>query len=306
MGPGGEGPRAPRYHTPVAEPNRRTQRLRRLAVFLLGAALVLASLHALSRAVIYPGCRVAFPAEAELARRFPEARLVRYPAADGLQLAGALFQRPLPADAPAPARPLLVHFHGNAESAAQNLPFAADLFARGLDVFLPEYRGYGGLPGRPTEDGLYADAEGALDALLAAGIPPEHIVLFGRSLGSGVAAEAALRRPAGRLILVSPYTSMTDMGRLVAGPLARLAVPDRYDTLAKLPQLRIPVVIVHGTRDNVVPVRMGRSLAAALPGARFHEIAGADHNFIPGLEEILVQEALAAVAPSASSGHRLR
>ncbi|HYH47114.1 MAG TPA: alpha/beta hydrolase [Thermoanaerobaculia bacterium] len=269
-------------------------RLRRIlpaAAALLGAALLIGSLHALSRSMIYPGGRVALPSEPELARRFPAARLLRYQTADGLALAGALFQQAGPAD---PPRPVLVHFHGNGESAAQNLPFAAGLFERGLDVFLPEYRGYGGMPGRPTEDGLYADGEAALDALLAAGVAPERIVLLGRSLGSGVAAEMALRRPVGRLILVSPFTSMTDMGRLIAGPLARFAVPDRYDTLAKLPRLRLPVVIVHGTRDQVVPVRMGRALAAALPGARYIEIPEADHNLIPGLEEILVREALAA------------
>ncbi len=265
----------------------RTRRIFAAAVALLGAVLLIGSLHAFARTLIYPGSTVPFPAEADLARQFPAARLLRYPAADGLPLAGVLFRRSGPAGT---ARPVLVHFHGNAESAAQNLPFAADLFARGLDVFLPEYRGYGGLPGRPSEAGLYADAEGALDALLAAGAAAEDVVLLGRSLGSGVAAEMALRRPARRLILVSPYTSMTDMGRLIAGPLARFAVPDRFDTLAKLPRLRLPVTIVHGTRDQVVPVRMGRALAAALPGARFHEIPQADHNFIPGLEEILLRE----------------
>jgi fermentation-respiration switch protein FrsA (DUF1100 family) len=237
-----------------------------------------------ARSLIYPGSPVAFPPD--LASRVPGARLLRYRSADGTRLAGALLQS---AD---PAGPVAIYFHGNAESAAQGLSWAGTLVRNVIDVFLPEVRGYGGLDGRPTEKHLYADGEAALDALRAAGIPPERTVLLGRSLGSGIAVELALRRPCRQLLLVSPYTTMVDMGRLMVGPIALLVVPDRYDSLSKIGRLRVPVVILHGTRDEVIPVQMGRALAAAAPGARYIEVPEAGHNDFPGLEERLVREIL--------------
>lgn len=247
-------------------------------VVLFVLVLLTGCLRLLSRSMMYPGSPVPFPPEADLARRFPQARLVDYQAADGAQLKGALFQRP------GSQAPLVIHFHGNAESAAQNLDFAEELFDHGLDVFLAEYRGFGGLPGSPTESNLYADGEGALQALQAAGIPPERIVLLGRSLGTGIATELAVRHPCRQLVLVSPCTSMVDMGKLIAGPLANFAVADRYDNLTKIRRVRCPVTILHGTRDEVIPVRMGRTLAAAA-GTELIEVPEASHNSFPGLEE---------------------
>lgn len=234
--------------------------------------------------MIYPGSPVPFPSTADLARRYPAARLLEYRSVDGISLQGALVP------AADPAAPVAVYFHGNAESAAQNLPFAAEMARRGLGVFLAEYRGYAGLPGSPTEDGLYADGEAAIDAVLATGVPAERLVLVGRSLGSGVATEMALRRPCALLVLISPYTSMVEMGKQIAGPAASLMVPDRYDNLSKLARVPAPVVILHGARDNVVPVTMGRELAAAVPSATYVEIPAASHNDFPGLEELVERE----------------
>ena len=247
------------------------------------------SLHRFARSMIYPGSPVPFPSAEDLARRLPTARLIDYRSADGIALRGALVR----AD---PEAPVAVYFHGNAESAAQNLPFAADLASRGISVFLAEYRGFGGLQGEPTEDGLYADGEAAVDAVLATGTPPERLLLIGRSLGSGVATELALRKPAALLVLISPYTSMVDMGKGIAGPAASLAVPDRYDNLGKIARVRCPVVILHGDRDDVIPVTMGRKLAAAAPGITYVEVVGASHNDFPGLEELVVREVGKSIA----------
>src|SRR5215213_10791081 len=122
------------------------------------------ALHRFARSMIYPGSPVPFPRAEELARRLPTARLIEYRSADGIALQGVL----VPASDP--AAPVAVYFHGNAESAAQNFPFAVDLASHGISVFLAEYRGYGGLDGVPTEDGLYADGEAAVDAVFAAGV----------------------------------------------------------------------------------------------------------------------------------------
>lgn len=251
---------------------------------VLGAVLMFGSFHWFARSVIYPGSPVPFPRAEELARRLPGARLLDYRSSDGIALRGVLVP------AVDPAAPVAVYFHGNAESAAQNLPFAMDLAGRGVGVFLAEYRGFGGLEGTPTEDGLYADGDAAVGAVRAAGAPPERLVLIGRSLGSGVATELAVRHPCALLVLISPYTSIVDMGKIIAGPAATLAVPDRYDNLAKLPRVRCPVVILHGTRDEIIPVRMGRALAKAVPGATLVEVPEASHNDFPGLEELAARE----------------
>jgi pimeloyl-ACP methyl ester carboxylesterase len=248
------------------------------AAIVLLVPLIL--LRLIARPLIYPGSPVAFPRDLE--SRFPGARLLRYASADGTQLEGALFP------AGEPGAPVAVYFHGNAESAAQGLSWAEPLRRKNIGLFLPEVRGFGGVAGRPTEQHLYADGEAALATLRAQGVPPKRTILLGRSLGTGLAVELALRHPCEQLILVSPYTSMTDLGRTLVGPLAPLLVPDRYDNLAKIARLRTPVVILHGTRDEVIPVRMGRELAAAGKGVRFIEVPEAMHNEFPGLEELVL------------------
>jgi uncharacterized protein len=256
------------------------------AVFLLLAVI---GLRLFARAMIYPGSPAAFPRDLE--RRIPGAALLSYHSSDGTKLEGALLH------SDDPGGPVAVYFHGNAESSAQALSWAGTFTRNGIGLFLPEVRGFGGLPGRPTEKHLYEDVDAALEALRAAGIGPERTILLGRSLGTGLAVELALRQPCAKLILVSPYTSMVDLGRLTAGPLAPLVIPDRYDSLSKIGRVRMPIVILHGTRDEVIPVRMGRALAAAAPGARLIEVPEAKHNEFPGLEELLIREIKQEIKP---------
>ena len=238
-----------------------------------------------ARTVIFPGSPFGFP---------PDASLVRYTSKDGVALAAA-FIRSGRADAP-----VVVYFHGNAESAGQNLPLARELAARGIDTLLPEYRGYGGLPGSPSEAGLCADGEAALEALARAGVPPERTVLVGRSLGTGLAMELACRRPYRRVLLISPYTSLVDLGRPIVGPLAPLLVPDRFDSLAKAARLSCPLTVVHGTRDGVIPFAMGERLAGAVRGARFVPVEGAGHNDIPDVAGTIASEVEAGLTGSGS------
>jgi fermentation-respiration switch protein FrsA (DUF1100 family) len=230
------------------------------------------------------------PEEIELSRRIPNARLVAYGTAGGLSSKGIVVRAGLAPDA------RVLYFHGNAESAAQNLPLADELARGGIDTFLAEYRGYSGLPGRPSEAGLYQDAEAALDAF-GEGRDSPGVVLVGRSLGSGVAVELASRRPPRLLILVSPYTSLVDMGRSLVGPLAPVLVPDRFDNLSKIAALKCPVVVVHGTRDEVVPFEMGRRLAAAGRNVRFVPLEGRTHNDLPELPRLLLAEIRRAHGP---------
>lgn len=256
----------------------------KLLVLLLGVVLaagLLFFLRSFARVLAYPGSRVALP---EPGPQGPRMRIVDVRTVDGLGLRAAWVSSGVP------GAKVAVFFHGNAESAAQNLPLAAALADGGIDAVLAEYRGYGGQPGRPDEAGLYADGRALLGAVSGSGVTPERLVLVGRSLGTGVAVEMALRTPPSLLVLVSPYTSLPDLGRSLVGPLAPLVVPDRFDNLGKIGRLTCPVVILHGTRDEVVPFRMGTALARAGKGVRLVPLEERTHNDIPDLPALLIGE----------------
>ena len=243
-----------------------------LLAAVAAAVLAVLFLRGFSRWVAYPGSRMPLP---RLAALGAPARLVSVPTAGGLVLQGAFYS------ADPPGAPAVLYFHGNGESAAQNAELALDLARRGISTFLAEYRGYGGMPGRPDEKGLVEDAGAAYAALTSLGVQPGRVVVVGRSLGTGPAVDVALATPPGLLVLVAPYTSFTDLGRGMVGPLAPLLVADRFDTLARIGGVSCPVVILHGTRDEVVPFRMGRRLAeeAARTGraVRFVPLEGVGH-----------------------------
>ena len=192
---------------------------------------------------------------------------------------------------------VVVHFHNNREMAEDSAGIARELVARGLGVVLVEYRGYGASSaGSPTEDGLYADAEAALDLLASRGIGPERIILWGTSLGTGVAAEMARRGRGGRLVLVTPYTSIPDLVTDVAPFVpAGVLVPDHFDTLAKAGAIGIPTVVVHGDADEIVPFRMGERIAGAIHGARLLRVIGGRHGDLWSRAHASLLEAISAL-----------
>ena len=220
------------------------------------------------RAMLFPGDTAPIPAQlpAGVTR-------IDYQASDGQALAGLLLR------AEAADAPTLVYFHGNAESAGRNLDLGLALRQRGCHVFLAEFRGFGGVGGEPTEAGLLLDGEAALVAIEGQlGTPPAQVVLCGRSLGSGVASGLAGRGRGRRVILLSPYTSITDVAsRMVPRPLAWLAVRDRLDSRGALTQRQVPLLVFHGDRDGVVPYPLGKELAAAA-GGELVTLPGVGHN----------------------------
>ena len=196
-------------------------------------------------------------------------------AEDGVRL-GAWF---VPAaGGPLAGRKLVVLFcHGNAGNISDRVTKAELLHRLGLSVLLFDYRGYGTSGGRPSEKGTYRDAEAAWRWLTAARrVPPERIVLYGESLGTAVAVETALRHPPRALILESPFTSVDDMAREVFSPLPmQWVVTFHYDTLSKMPRLGCPVLVLHSSRDEIVPYRMGRRVFEAAPEPKeFLELEG--------------------------------
>ena len=162
---------------------------------------------------------------------------------------------------PPDGRPVVAYFHGN----GGHIGYRAERlrwFARaGYGVLMAEYRGYGGNAGTPNEAGLSMDAIAALDFLEAAGIPTHRIVLYGESLGSGVAVPLAAQRQVAALILEAPFTSVAELAQYHYSfmPAAAL-VRDRFDSAARIGEVNAPILILHGNRDRVVPVRFGRAL----------------------------------------------
>lgn len=162
---------------------------------------------------------------------------------------------------PQGTRPVVAIFHGNAGHIGYRIDKAQGLMARGYGVMLASYRGYGGNPGSPTEEGLYADARASLDWLAGRGFADGRLVIYGESLGSGVAVQMARERKAAALVLEAPFTSLGD-GAATHYPYvpARLLMKDKFENIAKIGQLDVPLLIVHGERDEILPVTMGRAL----------------------------------------------
>jgi len=177
--------------------------------------------------------------------------------------------------------PVLLWCHGNAGNIINRLENLVELHSLGLAVFLFDYRGYGRSRGRPSEDGLYQDALAAYAHLSETRrIDPRQIVLFGRSLGAAVAGDVASRRSAAGLILESAFPSIPALAKnYMWGLPAYWLLAARYNLSDRLDKVRIPVLVIHGDRDHIVPIELGEQVfeAAHSPKA-FYRVEGADHN----------------------------
>jgi pimeloyl-ACP methyl ester carboxylesterase len=178
------------------------------------------------------------------------------------------------------AAPVMVFFYGNAGALSDFQGIGEIFHTTGYSIVLASYRGYAGNPGSPTEVGLMQDARAVLHAL-----PKGHgpVVLCGQSLGSGVAARMASEGRASALILISPYTAITDLAatRFSIFPV-RLLMYDSFDTASLVPKIKVPVLIMSGTNDQVVPFTMSRHLAELFgKRATFVTIPGGTHNVNP-------------------------
>lgn len=237
----------------------RSTMLRRTIPFL-GALLILLLLYVGIVAYVYSIQRslLYFPSHTYLTPReaMADPALQELPVrtTDGIALKGWYAQ--------ASGKPLtLVYFHGNGDDLETSAPIARAYIHVGYGILLAEYRGYSGLPGAPTEAGLYDDARAYLKALIAAGVDPHRIVLFGRSLGTGVAAQMATEFPVGGLILLSPYRSTPDVAADHFPFLpVRLLMKDRFETVRKIGSINVQLLIANGGRDQVIPPSQGRDL----------------------------------------------
>jgi uncharacterized protein len=256
---------------------QRTSRGRRvlvgLLVVVLAGGVAVTGMWALQRQLIF------FPDRSpagEAARVIPSARDVTLRTEDGLELDAWL----VPARKDADRDRAVAVFPGNGGNRAGRAGLADLLSREGFTVLLVDYRGYGGNPGAPSEDGLARDADAAVALLQQEGFPPERTLYLGESLGTGVAAALASRHPPAGLLLRSPFTELADLGAHHYPWLpVRLLLRDRFPVLDHVRELDVPLVVVHGTADDIVPSSLSAQVAAAAPVlVEEMVLRGAGHN----------------------------
>jgi uncharacterized protein len=170
---------------------------------------------------------------------------------------------------PSSGRSVILYFHGNGGHIGYRAERLRRFASDGYGVLLLEYRGYGGNPGKPSEAGLYADAVAAIEFLQRQAVAPERTVLWGESLGSAVAVYLAAQRTVAGVVLEAPFTSVAAVAQwhYPVVPAAML-LRDRFDARSRIGRIDAPVLVLHGGRDTIVPIRFGRSLLAAAPAPK--------------------------------------
>jgi uncharacterized protein len=241
-----------------------------IVIGLLGVYVVLVTLlWAFQETLTFPAPRAALP-NLDIGERV-ELRM-----RDGTRLAGWY----LPAEGGQGRSPALLWFYGNGENIAAIWPIIRDFRPKHAAVLVVDYPGYGGSEGKASEAGMYEAADLAYDALSRRpDVDPKRIYVYGRSLGSAAATHVAASHEVAGLILESPFTSAKGMAarhyRFVPRFLVRLSL----DNIGRMPGIRCPTLIFHGTSDLLVPMKMGREVAAAAGGpVEFVMIENAGHN----------------------------
>lgn len=242
--------------------------------------VLLLVLSALQAKLIFPGAVTQGQPEA-IVRESPGTELAKVDTAEGqIALLFVDAHIPAPADS-AGTTPTILFFYGNGMCLADCMPIADDLRRRGNNVILVDYPGYGMSGGEPSETGVYTAAATVYEfAIHRRNIDPRTIVPIGLSLGTAAAVDIASKKPVAGVVLLSPFTSMTDMARRIM-PLfpTSLILKHRFENESKLREMSVPLFIAHGSQDTIIPVEMSDRLAVAGGGnVRVNLRLQADHN----------------------------
>ncbi|MGC5583517.1 alpha/beta hydrolase [Ornithinimicrobium sp. W1665] len=258
---------------PARQPRRTGRAGIGLLILLTLLVVVLVALSSLQRSLIYVPDTSPVPAAAQV---FARGQDVVLHTEDGLELAAWL----VPADEGTDRDLTVLYAPGNGGNRAARAGLAQELSARGFTVLLLDYRGYAGNPGTPTEEGLAADTVAAARMLEAEGHPAERTIYLGESLGTGVVAALASRRPPAGLVLRSPFTELAAVGahHYPWAPV-RLLLRDRYPVVEHVRDSPVPVTVIRAARDSVVPSRLSHEVARAA-GTLVEEVVleEVDHN----------------------------
>lgn len=253
-----------------------------LRTTLITIAITVLALYAFSRyarrvSMFFPD---RYPAGEWDARGLPVAPADHtFQTSDGVRLHGWFFRA---GDGRAP---VIVWLHGNGGNITHRAPIAAEIARRGISVFLPEWRGYGKSEGRPSESGLYRDALAAYDharGTLGSG----DIVMYGESLGGPYAAYVATRRPVRAVIIENSFPSLAELGNALYAPIPiGWTAPRAMTTTRWLNEAGVPVLVMHGRRDQVIPFALGQKLYDGLRGPKEMLVSEtASHSEIPSVD----------------------
>ncbi|MBU1869091.1 MAG: alpha/beta hydrolase [Candidatus Omnitrophica bacterium] len=176
------------------------------------------------------------------------------------------------------ARYTVLFFHGNAGNISHRLEKLKFFHDLGCNVFIVDYRGYGKSKGKPSEKGVYLDAQGAYDYLLGRNIHPEQIIGYGESIGGSVIIELASKNKLKALIVDSAFSNAKDMVRIIYPFLPYWIFSSRWDSLSKIKNIKTPKLFIHSINDEIVPYKLGRKIFEAAPEPKeFLQIHGG-HN----------------------------
>ncbi len=242
-------------------------------LFLLLSLLVLASCQ---NALLFHPDTDMKAWDASPLRQHPRLQEIHFNAADGVKLHGLLIQPVTGA-----ATKLILHCHGNAGNLSHRITWAANL-ADGTQasVLLFDYRGYGHSDGSPDEEGVGLDAVAAYDEALRLGYSPQNLIINGSSLGGAVALALAEKRPSAGLVIESSFTSIPDMAAIYYSWLPRWAMNIDFNSLERIRRWQGPLLVIHGSDDELIPTEMGRQLYAACPSTEksFLLMQGGNHS----------------------------
>jgi fermentation-respiration switch protein FrsA (DUF1100 family) len=244
-----------------------------VAIVALVVSGVIAFLWSQQRRLIYFPSPGPVPSAASV---LPVGRDVVVETPDGMRLGAWYFPH-----ASGGSGPAVLVCNGNAGDRSMRAELAVALNRMGLSVLLFDYRGYGGNPGRPSEEGLAADARAAQEWLAGqTDVDPKRIAYFGESLGAAVVVGLAVQRPPAALVLRSPFTSLADVGAVHYPWLPlRWLLLDRYPSVERIASVQAPVLIIAGSRDDIVPAALSERLVeAAAEPKRYVVVPGAGHN----------------------------
>ena len=210
----------------------------------------------------------------EVDNLIPKIEKVSIPTSDNLNLLGWFHKKDI-------SKKTILFFHGNAGS-LENRIYKLNHFENlDLNFLIIAWRGFSGNSGKPSEQGLYEDAQSSINWLESKGIKEENIILFGESLGTAVAIEIAQNKKFAGIVLESPFTSMVEMGKKYYSffPVS-LLLKDRYESINKIKNIHIPVLVMHGKRDRIVPFKMGKKIYDSINSPKFYYFSEYDDHMM--------------------------
>ena len=184
----------------------------------------------------------------------------------------------------------ILYFHGNAGSLENRIHKINHFKDMNINFILLAWRGFSGNKGKPTEQGLYQDARSAVKWLINQGVTEENIIIYGESLGTGVATEIAQNKNFAGVILESPFTSMIDLGKKYY-PIfpVKLLLKDKYESEKKIKNLKSPILVMHGKKDKIVPFYMGEKIFDMANNPKFNYFTEMDDHMM-NYDENLINE----------------